>query len=148
MGKYLYINLIAELIVKKLIAIFLLIAYTATAFGVAINHHYCNGQLANVSVVSFGGGSDCSCNTEAMPKGCCKDKLLYQKTDSHRTIQESYTINTISIMHDLPPVYFVFNTPHLCIFSQNISGCDYFLITEIEKTLPAYRHLPVYRCSN
>lgn len=91
-------------IVKKLIAIFLLTTYTATAFGAAINYHYCNGQLAHVSVVNFGGESGCSCDPDTMPKGCCKNKLLYQKADSHKTVQESYTINTISFALDLPPV--------------------------------------------
>lgn len=92
-------------IVKKLIAIFLLTTYTATAFGAAINYHYCNGKLAHVSVVNFGGESGCSCDPDTMPKGCCKDKLLYQKADSHKTVQESYpTINTISFTPDSPPV--------------------------------------------
>lgn len=92
-------------IVKKLIAIFLLTVYTATALGVAINYHYCNGHLAHVSVVNFGAKSSCCCNPDAtMPKGCCKDKLLYQKIDNHKTVQESYTINTISFALDLPPV--------------------------------------------
>lgn len=90
--------------VKKLIAIFLLTAYTATAFGVAINYHYCNGQLSRVSIVNFGGERGCSCDPDTMSKNCCKDKLLYLKADSHKTVQESYTTNTISFSLDLPPV--------------------------------------------
>ena len=90
--------------VKKLIAIFLLTVYTATAFGVPVNYHYCNGHLALVSFLNFGGKSGCSCNKDAMPKGCCKDEMHYKKADSHKTVQESYTINTVSFTPDLPPV--------------------------------------------
>lgn len=39
-----------------------------------------------------------------MPKGCCKDEMHYKKADNHKTVQESYTINTISFTPDLPPV--------------------------------------------
>lgn len=89
---------------KKLSAIFLLIIYTSTALGAAINFHYCSGHLAHISVLNFGGKTGCSCNPEVMPKDCCKDKLLYSKVDNHKPIQASYTVNIISFTPDLPPV--------------------------------------------
>jgi hypothetical protein len=90
--------------VKKLIAIFLLTVYTVTAFGVAINYHYCNNHLTQVTFLTFGGKSGCPCHQDAVSKGCCKDVMLYKIADNHKTSQEAYTINTISFTSCLPPV--------------------------------------------
>ncbi len=127
---------------KKLIAILLLTVYTVTTYGVAINFHYCNGQLAHVSVVNFGGESGCSCNPDAMPKGRCKDKLLYQKADSHKTVQESYTINTISFTLDLPPV----GDPYNLVLQEGNYGSDNFY-KYIKRTClrPIYLLIRVFR---
>lgn len=90
---------------KKILTIIILTIYTSSALGmVSINYHYCNGQLAQVSFLNFDDKSGCSCNPDAMPKGCCKDELLCQKVDSHKTVQESSTINTILFIPDLPSV--------------------------------------------
>lgn len=90
---------------KRILAIIILIIYTSSALGmVCIDYHYCNGQLAQVSFLNFDDKSGCSCNPDAMPKGCCKDELLCQKVDSHKTVQESYTINTGLFTPDLPSV--------------------------------------------
>ena len=104
---------------KKLLAIFLLIIYASTALGgIIVNFHYCKGQLAHVSLLNFGGKAGCSCNPDSMPKDCCKDKTLYKKSDNHKTVQESSTINTISsFTPDLPPV----NVLH----SLALHGCGY-----------------------
>ncbi len=91
--------------VKKILTIIILVIYTSSALGtVSINYHYCNGQLAQVSFLNFDDKSGCSCNPDAMPKGCCKDELLCQRVDSHKTVQESSTINTILFIPDLPSV--------------------------------------------
>lgn len=90
---------------KKILTIIILVIYTSSALGMAsINYHYCNGQLAQVSFLNFDDKSGCSCNPDAMPKGCCKDELLCQRVDSHKTVQESSTINTILFIPDLPSV--------------------------------------------
>ena len=107
---------------KKLIAIFLFTTYSAIAFGAAINYHYCNSQLAHVSIVNFGAESSCSCNPDTMQKGCCKDKLLYQKVNSHKTIQESCTINIISFTLDLPHS----GDPHSLVLQGGSYGSDNF----------------------
>lgn len=89
---------------KKIAAIFLLTIYTSTALGVAINFHYCQGHLAHVSFLNFGVKTGCSCNPDAMPKGCCKDELLFKKADNHKTVPAPCTINIVSFTPDLPPV--------------------------------------------
>ncbi|MFZ5977656.1 HYC_CC_PP family protein [Hydrotalea flava] len=89
---------------KKLGAIFLLIVYTSTALGVSINFHYCSGHLTHVSIINFGGKTGCSCNPEAMPKGCCKDKLVVSKADNHNSTQAYFIANIISFVPHLPPV--------------------------------------------
>ncbi|MBI1781180.1 MAG: hypothetical protein HYR66_07390 [Sphingobacteriales bacterium] len=89
---------------KKLWAIFLLIVYTSTILGASVNFHFCSGHLAHISVLNFGGKTGRSCNPEAMPKGCCEDKLLISKADNHNSIQVSYTISSISFVPELPPV--------------------------------------------
>lgn len=94
---------------KKLGAIFLLFIYTSTALGASINFHFCKGHLAHISVLNFGGKAGCSCNPEAMPKGCCADKLLVSKADNHNSIQASYIVNTISFAPHLPPVNYLQN---------------------------------------
>lgn len=94
---------------KKLGAIFLLFIYTGTALGASINFHYCKGHLAHVSVLNFGGKAGCSCNPEAMPKGCCEDKLLVSKADNHNSIQAYHIANVISFAPHLPPVNYLQN---------------------------------------
>lgn len=89
---------------KKVGAIFLLLIYTGTAFGASVNFHYCGGHLAHVSVLNFGGKTGCSCNPDAIPKDCCKDKLLINKTDNHNSSQIFYILNNIFFVADLPPI--------------------------------------------
>jgi hypothetical protein len=100
--------------VKKIGAILLLLIYTSTALGATINFHFCNGHLSHVSVLNVGGKSGCGCNPDAMPKGCCEDKLISSKTDNHNSIQAVYTINKIAFAPELPPVN---NLPDLILYS-------------------------------
>ena len=104
---------------KKILAIFLLVIYTSTALGgVIVNLHYCNGQLAHVSLLNFGGKSGCSCDPNSMPKDCCKDKMLYNKVDNHQTVQESHNVNIISFTADLPPLNI--------LYGPTLQGCANF----------------------
>jgi hypothetical protein len=87
---------------KKLIAIFLLIFYTATTFGLTLNFHYCGGHLNNVSLLNFADKGLCSCDPGTMPKGCCQDKVVNQKTDKHKTDQQTCTITNLAFSSILP----------------------------------------------
>lgn len=127
---------------KKLLALVLILIYTSTALGgILVNFHYCKGHLAHVSLLNFGGKSRCGCNPEDMPKDCCKDELLLKKADNHKTVQESYTINTISFGPDLPLV----NDLH-DLFVQSIYRSDiihnYFWRSSSQ---PIYLQIRVFR---
>lgn len=93
---------------KKFGAIFFLIIYTSTALGETINFHYCSGHLTHISVLNIGGKTSCSCNPDAMPKGCCKDNL-YSKADKHYSNPASYTISSITFLPGIPPAHNLFD---------------------------------------
>ncbi|HQS50733.1 MAG: hypothetical protein B7X86_06560 [Sphingobacteriales bacterium 17-39-43] len=88
---------------KKIIAIFLFAAYTATAFGVTLNFHYCGDQLDHVSFLNFEETGGCSCTSGTMPKDCCQDKIVYHKTDNHKNLLESFSFNSVAFSHLLQP---------------------------------------------
>lgn len=73
--------------VKKLLAIFLISAYSFSSQGLAINSHFCGDVLINKSLAELGEKKHCNCLTENKPSDCCKDTLLYQKADIHETAQ-------------------------------------------------------------
>ena len=127
---------------KKLFAIFLILIYTSTALGMSINYHFCKGHLAHVTVLNFGGKTGCSCNPEAMPKGCCQDKLLYSKVDNHKSIQASYTINAISFIPHFPPV------TDLCNFNLqagNSNSDSFYKYVRRNFSKPIYLLIRVFR---
>ena len=89
---------------KKIVAIFFLISYSSVGLGIAISYHYCGGSLTKISVLNFGGHSDCSCNGKDMPMDCCKDQLHHAKADNHKTVQQAAAQNVISFTLQLPPI--------------------------------------------
>ena len=90
---------------KKIAAIFLLTVYVSTAFGTAINYHYCKGDLTKISILNFGGHEGCNCNPMDMPKDCCKDKLKYEKADNHNIVQTIQISELISLAIEPPFEY-------------------------------------------
>jgi hypothetical protein len=104
--------------VKKFGAILLLLIYSSTALGATINFHFCKGHLSHISVLNIGGKAGCTCNPDAMPKGCCEDKRISSKADNHNSIQAVYTINKGSFIPELPPVN---NLPDLILFSTTLN---------------------------
>lgn len=87
---------------KKIIIIFLLLIYTGSAFGITVDYHYCSGHLTHVTVLNFGAKGGCKCNSSEMPKGCCKDKMLYMKGDEHKSSPISFTNLQSNIVIDIP----------------------------------------------
>lgn len=69
---------------KKTITIFLILVYAAASMGIMVNYHYCHGHLTHASILIFGEQNGCSCNSSTMPKGCCKDKMIFLKGDHHQ----------------------------------------------------------------
>jgi len=88
--------------VKKIIVILLLFVYSASAFSIAINSHYCQGHLTKISVLNFGGHRGCNCNPKDMPKGCCKDKLHFTKVNIHKGAQVN-SLLVAGIYFDIEP---------------------------------------------
>lgn len=102
---------------KKLLSIFLLIIYTWSAFGaVSIVSQKCNGLGSHISFLKYETQSHCKCASDNMPKDCCKDHVICQKVDIHKTLQESFTLNTISFAPDLLAVSTIFN-----LYVQDVS---------------------------
>ncbi|MGY3053115.1 hypothetical protein ACVWYG_001312 [Pedobacter sp. UYEF25] len=89
---------------KKTAALLLLVFYTATTFGVTLNFHYCGDKLDHVSVSNFINKHTCSCAPGTMPKGCCKDKKVFNKTDKHKKFIESFSFNEIASNCYLPVI--------------------------------------------
>lgn len=114
---------------KKILAILLLIIYTSSAVGITVNFHYCQGQLAKVSFLNFEGQKDCACNPQNMPKGCCKDDLVYQKADKHNVIQAVPLVKFISFSLELTPPY------------------NYAIIPLVKSSIPQYlKDIPKRSC--
>lgn len=103
---------------KKIITILLLFIYSVSALGIAVNYHYCQGDLSNVTVLNFGGNGGCECNPSGMPPGCCKDKMLYLKGDDHKSSPVSITFLPGNFAIDLPVLHYTLLLPkEFCIIS-------------------------------
>jgi hypothetical protein len=71
--------------VKKLIAIFFLISYFASASGLAFNVHYCGGEIDSIKLDFGQTKKTCGCGSKKMDKDCCKDKKVVAKIkDAHK----------------------------------------------------------------
>lgn len=90
---------------NRVLTIFLLLIYSASAFGITVNYHYCGNQLTHSTVVNFGSEGGCKCNPEEMPAGCCKDKLICVKGDTHEASQLSAVALPGSLVVEVPAVY-------------------------------------------
>ena len=108
---------------KKIAAILLLTVYVSTAFGTAINFHYCNGHLTNVSILNFSGPEGCNCNPTDMPKDCCKDKLKYEKADNHNIIQ-ALQISELTSFAFEPPLEYIYDSNKVIEASVTINPPD------------------------
>ena len=69
---------------KKLIAIFLLLVYSFTAYGITISRHFCRGTAKETAVVNFSHSPKCCCAETGMPDNCCNDELKQADTDDHK----------------------------------------------------------------
>ena len=89
---------------KRFIAIFFLVVYSSIALGISLNYHYCGNQLTKISVLNFGGKTDCGCNDHGIPMPCCKDKLHAAKSDNHKTVQQATLKKIISLVPKPIPI--------------------------------------------
>lgn len=94
---------------KKIFAIFLLLIYTGSGFGIPVDFHYCKGQLTGVALVNFGAHSGCGCNDSKKPMNCCKDKIFCNKADKHNTNQTDAIIKISYVQLDLIQIGYLKN---------------------------------------
>lgn len=70
---------------RKFIAIVFLLVYANVGLAMAIDFHFCNGHLSQVSIVKIDFHSACCCKTKSMANNCCKDEVVVVKADKHQT---------------------------------------------------------------
>lgn len=113
---------------KKVTAIFFLIIYSSIALDLTLNFHFCDNHFKKISVLNFGGKTNCSCNDHAVPMPCCKDKAPYckdklyaAKSDNHITAQQStlqknisFTLKPIAVIEDMANFNFR-NNSSICL---------------------------------
>ena len=75
---------------KYLVVILFLTIYGNAVFGAVINLHFCGERLVKVSVLNFSPTGGCACDPDNEPMDCCKNVLLYQKSDTHKTPQSVF----------------------------------------------------------
>jgi hypothetical protein len=85
-------------------SIFLLIVYTSTAFGVAVNYHYCDNYLFKISILIFRGNNGCIHNQKDLPMSCCKDKPHYQIPFNHNIIPSLSVTGLFSLFQNQYPL--------------------------------------------
>ncbi len=92
---------------KKLVAIFFLVAYGFASIGATLHTHYCMGDYVGTTFLENKGGKCGKCGMKESNKknGCCKDehKEFKLKTD-HQKGNASYFLNTISAPVLLTPI--------------------------------------------
>src|ERR1700748_3720779 len=79
--------------IKRSGAFMLAILYSVTAFGFALNLHYCGRLLTSVQINSTGS----SCSKLAVKMKCCNDKQVQVKLkDAHQSTAFSFSAKTFA----------------------------------------------------
>lgn len=89
---------------KRLISIFFLTIYTGSAPGVVFDFHYCGPVFTHISVLDIGGHVRCNSNRIAMPRDCCKNKLICLKIESQKVSQLPVIVKPIIFPVDSYPM--------------------------------------------
>jgi hypothetical protein len=86
-------------VVKKVIALFVLIIYGFSTFGAAVNFHYCCGKLDKINFIRLTQKSCCKMagGHAQENKGCCKDKSISLKLKGEQTAATIFTSTPLSI---------------------------------------------------
>lgn len=111
---------------------------------ITVNFHYCGDHLAKISAINLGEQKECSCNPEAMPKGCCKDKLLVSKADNHYSSQNASTITNSSISI-VPEFLRAINHFDLGLSSPSLNSGNSYKYVRRSCPAPIYLLIRVFR---
>lgn len=77
---FFYKTLIFAMMLKRAIAIFLLLFFLISNSGVAVGLHWCGGKLTSIEFFSDS-DHNCKCGKRPMKQNCCKDKTLQLKAN-------------------------------------------------------------------
>ena len=106
--------------VKKILAILLLLVYTAASSGTVMSAHFCMGELAGVSIGEKEHEACGYCGME--DAGCCHDLLQVVKLDDSQMLktssvlfEDSFVLLTPNIDPRSPEILFVRKEKIKCI---------------------------------
>jgi hypothetical protein len=125
--------------VKRIIAILLFTIYASSAIGITMKLHYCQGRLANASLLDFDLKLCCPLNANHIPKACCRDQMgcrdqmVYQHLDKHN-VAETISVTELNFLLIHPPFgNLAFN------YNADSDSCEYLQISP-ERSCPE----PIY----
>jgi len=100
--------------VKRSAAIFLLVLYTVTVSGFALNLHYCFNRLASVQIDAPSKG--CVNGPETRKMNCCKDTHLVIKVkDVHQNASQLFSAKIFAALLPKPAL------PDLAIVTEEVA---------------------------
>ena len=70
---------------KRIIAILLMLLFSANICGATITHHLCGKVLQYISLTGHKKDSKCCCKGSGMDKGCCKTTYIKVKVADEKT---------------------------------------------------------------
>jgi hypothetical protein len=70
---------------RKFSAIVFMLIYANIGLAMAINFHFCNGHLSQVSLIKIYTLSTCCCKSKSMANDCCKNEVVLVKPDNHQS---------------------------------------------------------------
>ncbi len=76
---------------NRLAAIFLTGFYLIATIGVAINVHYCHGEVASVNV--YFSADACACGKNMGKKHCCDDQTFIFQLEEDQRVSEAFAIS-------------------------------------------------------
>ncbi len=84
---------------KKIASIAFALFYAVTSMGVAVNVHYCLGEIESVELLSF--SKKCCCGDMEMPIGCCSDDtyLIQHDVEEQQTVESArFTFAPVTVL--------------------------------------------------
>ncbi|HRH47437.1 MAG TPA: hypothetical protein PLP23_01725 [Panacibacter sp.] len=87
---------------KSILTIFLVLIYSASAFGIVVDDQYCDGHLTNATILSVEGYGSCCNNAAEMPNRYYKRKVSCMKCDVHQASTFSFIALPGSYTVDIP----------------------------------------------
>ncbi len=82
-----FVNIVA---MKKIAAIFFSFFYLAITAGIALNLHYCHGELESVQL--FADQETCCCGSDVDSSTCCDDDSLIVKFENEQILTTNFQL--------------------------------------------------------